>query len=78
VPEIFRFRNIRFFFYSRDHKPIHVHIKHAENSVVINVDTLEVRDNHGFSTRELNLLKAKVSEHADLIKEMWNEHFEKE
>ena len=44
--------------------------------IVIVIDTMEVRDNKGFRASELKLLQNKVKEHADLIKEMWHEHFE--
>ncbi len=62
MPEIFRFKNIRFFFYSQDHEPVHVHVRHAERSVVIVIDTLEVKKNKGFRSGEIKLLKEKVQE----------------
>ncbi|VTY10646.1 Uncharacterised protein [Prevotella melaninogenica] len=30
MPEIFRFYGFSFFFYSREHEPIHVHVEGAE------------------------------------------------
>ena len=76
MPEIFRFNNIRFFFYSQDHEPVHVHIRHAGRSVVIVIDTLEVKNNQGFRSNKIKLLQDKVNEHKDLIKETWHDHFE--
>jgi len=76
MPEIFRFNNIDFFFYSQDHEPVHVHVRHAGRNVVIVIDTLEVKNNRGFRSYEIRLLQEKVKEHKNLIKEMWNEHFE--
>ena len=78
MPEIFRFNNIVFFFYSQDHAPVHVHIRQAGRTVVIAIDSLEVRDNKGFRANELRLLRDKVDEHSELIKEMWYEYFTQE
>jgi hypothetical protein len=75
MPEIFRFNNIRFFFYSQDHEPVHIHIRQAGRTVVIMIDSLEVKNNKGFRLNEIRLLQNKVREHANLIKEMWHEHF---
>jgi len=75
MPEIFRFNNIRFFFFSQDHEPVHVHIRQAGRIVIIVIDSLEVKNNKGFRSNEIRLLQNKVKEHADLIKEMWHEHF---
>lgn len=30
MPEIFRIFGMRFFFYSREHEPMHVHVKNAD------------------------------------------------
>ena len=76
MPEIFRFNNIVFFFYSKDHEPVHVHIRHSGRNAIIVIDTLEVKSNNGFRANEIRLLKEKVKEHKELIKEIWNEHFE--
>ena len=38
MPEIFRFYGFSFFFYSREHEPIHVHVEGAEGFAKYNYD----------------------------------------
>ena len=75
MPELFRMGSIRFFIYSREHKPIHVHIKKADCTVVIEVESLRVRNNSGFTFSDLRELQRVVLSHQEMIIEMWNEYF---
>ncbi len=38
MPEIFRFFGFSFFFYSREHEPIHIHVEGAEGFAKYNYD----------------------------------------
>ena len=38
MPEIFRFYGFSFFFYSREHEPIHIHVEGAEGFAKYNYD----------------------------------------
>ena len=37
MPEILRMFGIRFFFYSREHEPIHVHVKNADGKAKFDI-----------------------------------------
>lgn len=37
MPELWRMFGMRFFFYSREHEPIHVHVKSADGLAKFNV-----------------------------------------
>ena len=37
MPEIFRMFGMRFFFYSREHEPIHVHVKNADGKAKFDI-----------------------------------------
>jgi hypothetical protein len=75
LPELFRIGGIHFFIYSREHRPIHVHIKKAECHVVIEVESLKVRDNVGFAFSDLRELQSVVLANQKMIIEMWHEYF---
>lgn len=60
MPEIFRFNNIRFFFYSQDYEPVHVHVRHAGKSVIIVIDTLVVKNNKAFDPVRLDFYRKKL------------------
>ena len=47
MPELFRFFGIRFFFFSLEHLPIHVHIKNADGTAKFEVNPLKLIENNG-------------------------------
>lgn len=47
MPEIFRFFGMRFFYFSNDHLPIHVHIKNADGTAKFNISPVELIENKG-------------------------------
>ncbi|MBQ1651424.1 MAG: DUF4160 domain-containing protein [Paludibacteraceae bacterium] len=77
MPEIFRFFGFSFFFYSKEHEPIHVHIEgnggyakfewNGESFVMIESDGIKVSD--------LKKIKNIVSDNSDIIVKRWNDHF---
>lgn len=40
MPKVFEKNGYQFFFYSNAHRPIHVHVRHADGEAVFNVETL--------------------------------------
>lgn len=78
MPEILRVFGYKFFFYSREHEPAHVHIKGAEKSCKIEIDNLKVIKNKGFKTKELKILKEVIKNNKDLFIERWQEYFKDE
>jgi len=41
MPKIFEYLGFVFFFYSNDHKPLHVHVRYGEYESVIELEILE-------------------------------------
>lgn len=76
MPELFRFFGIRFFFFSNDHLPIHVHIKNADGELRFEVNPLRLIENKGIKNKDIHLAES-IIEYADLIVEKWNEYFGK-
>lgn len=76
MPKVFEKDGYTFFFYSNDHRPVHVHLKYGGGEAVFNVDEdVELRDSHGLKVRELAHAEMLAHAHRDLIMEKWNEHF---
>jgi hypothetical protein len=67
----------KIFFYSNDHEPIHVHVKAADCSCKIELNTLNVSNVKGFSPKQLKRVVKIVETHKELITEVWNEFFKK-
>lgn len=79
MPEIFRFFGFSFFFYSREHEPIHVHVEgnggyakfdYTENSFVLT----ESKD---IKASDMKKITSVIKENTDIIVNYWNNYFNK-
>ncbi|MFK7899965.1 MAG: DUF4160 domain-containing protein [Cyclobacteriaceae bacterium] len=77
MPTIFRAFGLRFFFYSNDHLPIHVHVKNADGEAKFNVERIECVENKGLKSKDVKLAESLIDENKDIIIEAWNNFFKK-
>lgn len=79
MPEIFRFFGFSFFFYSREHEPIHVHVEGEEGFAKYDLtDTgFVLRESKGLKSSSLKKIKMVIDENQDIIISRWNEYFNK-
>jgi Domain of unknown function (DUF4160) len=79
MPVVFRYKGIRFFFFSNEGKPresVHIHVDGAEGDAKFWLQpSVTLADSYGFDARALRELKRVVEDNADLIERTWNEHF---
>ena len=59
--------------YTRDHAPAHAHVLKGEKSLQIDLKTFEVKDNRGFTTREIRQIRKLIFENQELLLTKWNE-----
>ncbi len=80
MPVVFRYKGIRFFFFSNEgdpREPIHIHVEGADGDAKFWVQTsVTLADSYGFDARTLRELKLVVEDNADLIERAWHEHFD--
>jgi len=75
-PTIFRYRNYRFFFFSREEPRLHVHVISPDGEAKFWLDPeIELAVSKGLTTAELNELKHIVEERENEIREHWRRHF---
>jgi len=75
-PTLFRYKNYRFFFFSREEQRLHVHISSPDGEAKFWIQpVVALADYQGFSDRQLKELKKTVEEHADEITKAWKRHF---
>lgn len=75
MPTIFKKDGFRFFFYSNDHEPIHVHVIHGGGEAIFNIGTtVELRESVAMKVRDLARAQELAEEHQALIITKWNEH----
>jgi len=77
MPTVFSKNGFRFFFYSNDHRPIHIHVRKGQGEAVFTVEReVELRESVGLKTRDLREAEALAREHRFLIIRKWNEHLD--
>ena len=75
MPTVFIKNGYKFFFYSNEHRPIHVHVRKGGGEAVFNVEgEVVLRESVGLKTRELKDAEDLAAEHRQLIIDMWHEH----
>lgn len=73
MPEIFRMFGMKFFFYSLEHLPIHIHVRSADGTAEFEVNPVRLVESHGIKPKDLVLAEALVEQHSELIISKWHE-----
>lgn len=76
MPTILFLFGLRFFFYSEEHSPIHVHVKNGDGRAKINVETAEVIDNSGIKPKDLKKAIDAVIQYQEEFIQAWKEYFD--
>jgi Domain of unknown function (DUF4160) len=75
MPEIFRFFGIRFFYFSNDHLPIHVHIKTGDGTAKFEIEPLTLIENKGVKMKDIYLAESIIEENRELLIRHWHDFF---
>ena len=75
MPTIFRAFGLRFFFYSNEHEPIHVHVRNADGEAKFDVEEIKCVVNRGMKSKDLKLAESLIEENRDIIISAWYKHF---
>lgn len=79
MPKIFEKDGYSFFFYSNEHEPVHVHVRHGGGEAVFLIEEeIELRESAGFKVSELKHAADLAEEHRSHILEKWNEHINRQ
>ncbi|MCF2487121.1 MULTISPECIES: DUF4160 domain-containing protein [Dyadobacter] len=73
MPEIFRMFGMKFFFYSLEHLPIHIHVRNADGTAKFEINPVKLVESHGIKPKDLVLAEALVEENKELITEKWQQ-----
>ena len=75
MPTILRINEFRFFFYSNEHLPVHIHIEKDNKTAKFNIEEVELVKARGFNASELKEMRKLVNENVELFKNKWDEYF---
>ena len=77
MPTILRREGYQFFFYSNEHRPIHVHVRYGGGEAVFELeDEVILRESHGLRVRELLKAQTLAEQNKEAIIQRWHEYFE--
>jgi len=75
VPSVLRFDGLRVVVYPNDHRPAHVHVIGKGREAVFNLNCpagpVELRENYGFSRRELGRIEQELNGNLGSLCEAW-------
>ena len=75
MPVIFNQDGFKFFFYSNEHEPIHVHVTYSGGEAVFNIlEKLELLVSYGMKVKDLSKAQELAEANKELIISKWNEH----
>jgi hypothetical protein len=75
MPTILTVKGYRFFFYSNDHLPKHIHIEKAESTAKFLLDPVELIRSKNFSAAELKEIRILIQQNINLLISSWDEYF---
>jgi len=75
MPTVLRIDGYRFFFFSDEHAPEHIHIEKGDSYARIEIESLKVTDSYDLNSKELKKLVALVTKNKAKLKGTWNEYF---
>ena len=78
MPEVYRNFGFLFFFYSREHDPIHIHVEGEEGLLIYDLieDQFVLREKMGkIKANSKRKIEKSLTENKQLIIDKWNEYF---
>ena len=85
MPKIFEYFGFIFYFYSNEHEPIHVHVKHGDEESIFelimmngSLERINIREKHGvppLSSKDKRIAEAFIRKYSKNIIDKWVRFF---
>jgi hypothetical protein len=75
MPTIIKIDGFRFFFFSNEHLPSHIHIEKADGYARIELENLQITESYNFNSKELKKIMILVEKNKQKLQKGWNEYF---
>jgi hypothetical protein len=78
MPTVLKLLGMQFYYWSREHEPIHIHVKKGGAEARFRVEPeIEIIANFGFKPHELALAEEVIKDNREYILEHWKLYFQK-
>lgn len=74
MPTLLKLNGFKFFFYSNEHEPKHIHIMKNDNFAKVNLEDLKVEFSN-FKNKDLAFILETIKEYKLDFERKWNEYF---
>ncbi|HTC22487.1 MAG TPA: DUF4160 domain-containing protein [bacterium] len=75
-PTVFRHKNYRFFFFSREESRLHIHVTCPQGEAKFWLEpSLELAENYSINSRQLREIENVIKDHEKEIRQAWRKHF---
>ena len=75
MPTVLRIEGFRFFFFSDEHDPSHIHVEKGDGYARIELEKLLITDVYRMNSREIKKVRKLVEEHQEKLLKAWDEYF---
>lgn len=75
MPTLKIINGFRFFFYSNEHLPMHIHIEKGDGTAKFILLPVELVKSNRFSAKELKEIRLIIEENIEFFKSKWDEYF---
>lgn len=79
MPEVFRFYGFSFFYYSKEHEPIHIHVEGKDGFAKYELqgEDFVLQETNNIKHGDLKKITKVIDDNKDLIVKHWNNYFNK-
>jgi hypothetical protein len=78
MPTIFVAFGLYFHFFTRDHEPVHVHVRNADGKAKYEIENeIKLVYNTGIKSKDLKIAESIIEENRDAFVEEWRKVFDK-
>ncbi len=75
-PTVFKYKNYRFFFFSKEESRLHIHVSCSDGEAKFWLEPIvSLAFNYRLSSKQLKQLQEIVEDHKDEIEKSWKKHF---
>ena len=76
MPTVLRIDGFRFFFFSDEHLPLHIHVEKGDGYMRIELETFKVTERYKFSKNDERKIMVIVQEQQQKLIGAWHEYFD--
>jgi hypothetical protein len=75
LPTVLKIDGFRFFFFSDEHLPVHIHVEKGNGYMRLELETFKVTKRYKLSKNDEKKILAIVKEYQEKLIGAWNEYF---